>query len=172
MPRTPSTYLMILATAEGLTYVLSEHRMAFPPTREIQLDTGGRVLLYVARNIFGNPTRDRGRIIGTAEIMSPLSQFDSERQIAGRVYTSGCELRITGLAPLGQGVVLADIVDSLDIFQPNPESWGARIRRSILPLSPRDAEVIFVQLKTSLRDPEETASNYLARAGKKPQRRS
>jgi hypothetical protein len=159
--RAQATYLMILSTSEGLTYVLRERRMAFPPTRQIRLDIGDQVLLYSARSLFGNPNRDRGRVIGTAEVVSPLTQFDSELQIAGRIYTSGCELKITGLAPLGQGVVLADIVQDLEAFQPNPDTWSVRLRRSLLPLTPRDAGIVYASLKAILCDPGETIGAYL-----------
>jgi hypothetical protein len=113
-----STFLLLLGTSEGLAYVLRERQMGFPPTRHIQLAVGDQVLLYTTRGIFGYPSRDRGRVVGTAEVASPVTSLTSQRQIGGRVYTSGCELKITGLAPLGKGVVLADIVERLEVFQP------------------------------------------------------
>ena len=138
--------------------------MAFPPSRQIQLEVGDQVLLYTTRGVFRNTVRDLGRVVGTAEIASPVAPLASQRQIAGRVYTSGCELKITGLAPLGDGVVLANIVEQLEVFQPYPQTWSARMRRSILPLPSRDVEVIFAQLKPTLLDTSETAGAYLERA--------
>jgi hypothetical protein len=155
---------MLLATPEGLAYVLRQRQMAFPPNRRIRLDVGDHVLLYTTRGVFHNPNRDRGRVVGTAEIASPVVPLASRRQIAGRVYASGCELKITGLAPLGDGVVLADIVDRLAVFRPNPPAWSARMRRSILPLPPRDVDVIFARLEPILHNPSETAGAYLERA--------
>ncbi len=136
----------------------------FPLTRRVPLEVGDQVLLYTTRGVFRNPPRDLGRVVGTAVITSPVVPLGSQRQIAGRVYTSGCELRITGLAPPGDGVVLADFVERLEVFQPYPRAWSARMRRSILPLPPRDAEVISAQLEPTLRNPSDTAGAYLERA--------
>ena len=146
---------------EGLTYVLRERQMAFPPGRRISFNVGDRVLLYTTRGIFRRPTRDRGRVVGTAEVTSATAPLDSQRQIGGRIYASGCHLRITGLVPLGHGLILADIVTRLEVFQPNPQAWSVRMRRSTLALPPRDAELISAQLKPILCDPEKAASAYL-----------
>jgi hypothetical protein len=159
---------MLLATRKGLAYVMRERSMAFPPTRRIRLDIGDLMLLYTTRGVFGNASRDRGRVVGTAEIASPIVPFEQRRQLAGRVYTSGCDLRITGLAPLGQGPVLADMVQDLIVFQPNPHAWSARMRRSILPLPAQDADLILKQLQPLLRNPEETVGAYLERAESAP----
>jgi hypothetical protein len=159
-----STFLLILATPEGLAYVLREGQMAFPPTRRIQLEVGDQVFLYTTRGVFRNPMRDPGRVVGTAEIMSSVAPLASQREIAGRVYTSGCDLKITGLAPLGKGVVLADLVERLEVFQRYPHAWSARLRRSILLLPPRDAEAINALLEPTLLDPSEIAGPYLQRA--------
>ena len=165
-----STCLLLLGTPEGLAYVLRERQMAFPPTRHIQLEVGDQVLLYTTRGVFRNPPRDRGRIY-TAEVASPVTSLTSQRQIGGRVYTSGCQLKITGLAPLDKGVVLADIVERLEVFQPYPHAWSVRMRRSILPLPSQDVDVIMALLEPTLLDPSETAGPHLERAAyaSKPQ---
>ena len=159
-----STFLLLLGTPEGLAYVLRERQMAFPPAQRIQLEVGEQVLLYTTRRVFRNPPRDLGRVVGTAEIASPITW--SRRQIGGRDYTSGCELKITGLAPLGKGVVLADIVERLEVFRPNPHAWRARMRRSILELPSQDVDVIVALLGPTLLDPSETAGPYLERAAR------
>jgi hypothetical protein len=159
-----STYLMLLATGRGMAYVMSERKMAFPPTRRIRLDVGDRLLLYTTRGVFGSPSADRGRVVGTAEVASPILPLEKERFIAGRSYTSGCDLSLTGLTPIGEGVVLADIVDRLEVFQPDPKTWSARMRRSVLRLSPHDYEFILSQLKSKLRDPDDVVQGYLERA--------
>jgi hypothetical protein len=162
MPR--PTFLLLLGTPEGLAYVLRERQMAFPPNQRIQLKVNDQVLLYTTRGVFRNAPRDLGRVVGTAEIVSPVASLASQRKIGNRVYTSGCELKITGLAPLDNGVVLADIVERLDVFQPHPHAWSARMRRSILPLPSQDVDVVMSLLKPTLLDPSETAGSYLERA--------
>ena len=158
------TYLMMLGTGRGLAYVMRERKMAFPPTRRIRLEVGDQLLLYMTRNVFGSPSRDRGRVVGTAQVASPIMPLERERHIGGRSYTSGCELNITGLAPLGEGIVLADIVDQLRVFQPDPRTWSARMRRSVLALPAEDAALIHKQLEPLLLDPEKTVGLYLERA--------
>lgn len=157
-------YLMLVATSTGLAYVLRERKMAFPPTREVgrevRLEVGDRLLLYTTRSVFG----DRGRVIGTAEVASPSSPLKKQLTIAGRAYTTGCDLRFTGLAALGEGVVLADIAEDLMVFQPNPKAWAVRMRRSLLQLPPEDVALIMTQLKPVLRNLDETVSTYLERA--------
>jgi hypothetical protein len=159
---------MLLATRRGLAYVMRERKMAFPPTRRIRLDVGDRVFLYTTRGVFGNPSRDRGQVVGTAEVASPIVPLKQRRHLAGREYASECDLKITGLVALGEGIVLADIVEDLAVFQPNPQAWSARMRRSILPLPHRDAELIAALLKPVLREPDETVGGYLERAERVP----
>lgn len=162
-----STYLMLLATGRGLAYVMSERKMAFPPTRRIRLDVGDRLLLYTTRGVFGSPSADRGRVVGTAEVASPILPLEKERFIAGRSYTSGCDLSLTGLIPIGHGVVLADIVNQLEVFQPDPKTWSARMRRSVLRLPSHDYDLILTQLEPRLRNPNDVVQGYLERAVRK-----
>jgi hypothetical protein len=157
-------YLMLVGTSAGLAYVLRERKMAFPPTRQVCLEVGDRLLLYITRSVFGNAARDRGRVIATAEVTSPTVKLKKQLIIAGRAYTTECDLIFTGLAPLGEGVILAEIAEDLMAFQPNPKAWAAHIRRSLLQLSSRDFEFILTQLKPDLRSPDETLDAYLERA--------
>lgn len=158
------TYLTMLGSPKGLAYVLGEQRMAFPPTRRIRLRVGDQLLLYTTRNIFNNPSRDRGRVIGRAEVLSPIIPLDSRLRLAGRDFTSGCELKIEGLAPFGEGVILADLVHQLSVFASDPRSWSARLRRSVLALPASDAALIWTKLEPLLSDPRELANTYLERA--------
>ena len=104
---------------------------------------------------------NRGRVVGTAEVASSIRPLEKRFHLAGRAYTSGCDLSLTGLATLGEGVVLANLVEGLSVFQPNPRAWSARMRRSILPLPSRDIELILTQLNPVLRNPDETLGVYL-----------
>lgn len=157
-------YLTILSSAKGLAYVLTEHRMAFPPTRKIHLNVGDQLLLYTTRGVFQSPSGDRGRVIGRAEVMTPIVPLETRMRLSGREFTSGCELKIEGLAPYGQGVNLADLVDRLSVFAPDPRSWSARLRRSVLALPAQDAEIIWAELEPRLSNPRKAATAYLERA--------
>jgi uncharacterized protein YjeT (DUF2065 family) len=164
VPETNSSYLLLLATSSGLAYVMRERKMAFPPTRRIRLGVGDRLLLYTTRGIFSNPIRDRGRVVGTAEVASQILPLETHRLIAGRTYTSECELRLTGLATLGQGVVLSNIVRELAVFQPNPAAWSAHMRRSVLRLPSGDYDYIMRELKPVLQNPDKAVGAYIERA--------
>ena len=161
-------FLIILGNLQGLAYVLREERMAFSPKRRVQLSPGDEVFLYTTRGLFGNPTRDRSRIIGVARVTSPIKVFDSELNIDGRIYISGCRLSLTGLAPLGEGLPMNEVVDSLDMFKPDPRTWSIRLRRSLVPLGKRDARIIREGLQTVIREPGDAIGAYLDRAMRLP----
>jgi len=164
MPETPRPFLLILGDAGGLAYVLREHRMAFTPRRRIPLARGDIVFLYTTRGIFRDPGAGRGLIIGRAEIVSDIVKFESGLRIADRVCTSGCDLAITGLVPLGEGLELRRIVDELETFHPHPKRWAFRMYSSFLQLSPRDASVIQEKIQPLLQDPEYVSQAYISRA--------
>jgi len=164
MPGTPRPCLLILRDAGGLAYVLREHRVAFTPRRRIPLTRGDIVFLYTTRGIFGNPSAGRGLIIGRAEIISDVVKFERRLGIADRAYASGCDLAITGLVPLGEGVELRQIVDELETFHPHPKRWAFRIYSSFLQLSPKDASVIQEKIQPLLQDPEYVSQAYISRA--------
>src|SRR5437016_3637867 len=91
----PATYLLILGHRAGLAWVLKNSRMAFTAGRAsegAQLAVGDRLFLYTSRGCFGNPTRDRGRVIGEAEVISPLRQRSRPLRIDGREFTHDCEI--------------------------------------------------------------------------------
>src|SRR5215470_1504276 len=88
MPETPRPFLLILGDADGLAYVLREHRLAFTRKRRIPLARGDIVFLYTTRRIFRSPSTGRGLIIGRAEIISDIVKFESGLRIADRFYTA------------------------------------------------------------------------------------
>jgi hypothetical protein len=166
MPESPRPFLLILEDAEGLAYVLGERRMALTPKRRVPLTRGDIVFLYTTRGVFQNPGGGRGLIIGRAEIISDIVKIESGLRIADRFYTSGCRLEISGLAPLGEGLELRQIVDELETFHPHPKRWAFRLHSSFLQLSPKDASVIQEKIQPLLQDPEYVSQAYISRAGR------
>jgi hypothetical protein len=164
MPGTPRAYLLILRDADGLAYVLREHRLAFTPKRRIPVTRRDVVFLYTTRAIFRNPSAGRGLIIGRTEINSDIVKFERRLSIADRAYASGCHVAITGLVPLGDGVELLQIVDELETFHPHPKRWAFRIYSSLVQLSPKDASVIQEKIQPLLQDPEYVSQAYISRA--------
>ncbi len=117
-------YLLILGEREAISWVLREQRMAFPSTPRAEvaaLEVDDRLLLYATRGAWGNPTRDRGRIMGTATVC------------------------IDGLVPYPGGVELQPLVADLAAF-PKPESWSIYLRRALLGLPAPDAKLLLRRL--------------------------
>ena len=111
------------------------------PGELFPLDVGDELLLYTTRGCFNNPGRDRGRVIGRARVTSAVRELDPPQVIYGQSFAVGCDLRLEQLVPRGNGVVLAELVPSLSVF-PDPASWSARLRRTILALPKADAKLI------------------------------
>ncbi|TLS47318.1 hypothetical protein FE633_04615 [Streptomyces montanus] len=149
----PVTHLLIINDREPLAWVLENQRMAFPSGRTRQsltLGKGDEVLLYTTRGCFGNPTRDLGRIIGLATLISEVSTLAEPVVIRDRRYTEGCQMRIHDMTPFREGVVLRDLVKDLQVF-PDPASWSVRMRRASLRLPEPDTALVKRELQPLLK---------------------
>ena len=166
MARRRESYLLILSEREALAWVVREQRMAFPPGREQtarRLSIDDRLFLYTTRGCFHNPTKDRGRIAGMARVATSVMDLDEPVTLAGRSFSTGCEIEIEGLAPLRTGVEFAPLVERLEVF-PDPASWSVRMRRPFLSLPVADAQLIERLLRPRLRPLAEVIPDYLAAA--------
>jgi hypothetical protein len=153
-----AAYLVVLGECEAIAWVLREQRMAFPATRRAEvtrLASGDRLFLYATRGAWHNPTRDRGRIIGTATVDSPVSALDAPLEIAGMTFHSGCRLRVEGVIPYPGGVELQPLVSRLAVF-PKPHAWSVYLRRALVTLPDQDAKLLD-QHVTPLLAPRESA---------------
>src|SRR4051812_16436304 len=104
--------------------------MAFPPHRAPlaeRLAVGHRLFLYTSRSCFYNPTRDRGRVIGEARVASRAELLTQPVEIAGRLFTHGCELTIEALVARGLGPELVPMHDRLRAFA-GSDGWAVRLR--------------------------------------------
>jgi hypothetical protein len=156
------SYLLILGDRDAIAWVLSEQRMAFPATPRAELaalTAGDRLLLYATRGAWGNPTRDRGRVIGTATVRSAVRALDETLEIADRSFHSGCDLRIDGLVPYPGGVELQPLVGRLAAF-PKPAAWSVYLRRALLQFPQQDVDVITEHLAPLLKRRREALATY------------
>jgi hypothetical protein len=80
--------------------------------------------------------------------------------MAGREFTHECEIALKSLAPFRQGVELAHLVEELEIF-PDKPSWSVRLRRPLVPLPPRDAMRIALELGKVARSPGIVLDDYM-----------
>ncbi|WP_329486638.1 hypothetical protein OG618_08210 [Kitasatospora sp. NBC_01246] len=167
-----ATHLVIISDRTALSWVLAEQRMAFPTARAQvarAIQEGDEVLLYSTRRCFGSPTRDLGRIIARGSVTSQVRTLDEPVVFGERSFTEGCDLRIHGLAPFREGLVLRDLVTRLEAF-PDPRSWSARMRRPSLALSTADADLLRRRLEPGLKPYVETVAAYRWPAGDPPAR--
>lgn len=158
-----AAHLLVIGEREALAWVLSEQRMAFPPSREeaIALRPDALLLLYTTRGCFHNPTRDRGRVIGEARVAGPVERLRQPVRFGGRDFTIGCALTLERIVALGEGVELAPLVPRLAAF-PDPSSWSARMRRPLVPLDDRDLALIRSHLaRIAPQDRHDAVASYL-----------
>ncbi|MDR7300854.1 hypothetical protein [Haloactinomyces albus] len=138
-------YLLIIGDREALGWVLTEQRMAFPDFKRAEiraLTAGDRLFVYTTRGCFGNPTRDRGRVIACGEVRSAVAELEEPVELGGRRFPAGCDLHIAEATAWSDGVELAPLVPELGLFEGAEEHWSIRLRRPLAKLTPHDAELL------------------------------
>ena len=144
-----SSYIQVLSERAAVSWILSESRTAFSEAsrpRAACLAIGDELFLYTTRGCFHNPTRHRGRIMGRTRVSSAVSELAEPVSIAGRYFTTGCDLEFELLAQPLDGVEIGPLAPKLSVFA-SREHWAAPLRRSVIKLSPSDAAVLRQQLE-------------------------
>jgi EVE domain len=139
-----TTYLLPIADREPLAWILGQQRTAFSAHRAREassLELGDTLLLYTTRGCFRNPTRDRGRVVGVATIVSRPTELPQPVRFGERAYSIGIRLKVESLAARDRGVELAPLISELESF-PKPSAWSARMRRALVRITERDAAVL------------------------------
>lgn len=158
-----ATHLVVIGERVALAWVLSEQRMAFPGYRAREVaavERGDELLLYTTRGAWHNPTRDRGRVIARARVTTSVRPLDPPVEVAGREFALGCGLRLLSLSALREGVELAPLVPVLESL-PNGSGWAMRLRRPLVTLSDKDAELLRTRLSKLASPPDRTLPAYL-----------
>ncbi|OKJ03892.1 hypothetical protein AMK18_01500 [Streptomyces sp. CB01249] len=156
-----ATHLIIIGDREPLSWVLENQRMAFPAGRTTGFpEKDDEIFVYTTRACYRNPGRDRGRIMGHATATSEVTSLAEPLSFGAKVFTSGCTLRVHGLARRHDGVILSDLVPQLQVF-PDPKSWSARIRRASLVLPEPDADLLRRELQPMLKTRTSVLGQYL-----------
>jgi hypothetical protein len=146
------SYLLILGDRQAIAWVLREQRMAFPATSRAEVNrlaVGDELLIYTTRGAYRNPT-----------VASAVEQLDAPVEFGGREFPRGCAITVTSLVPWGDGVELQPLVDRLAAF-PNPRAWSIQLRRPLLHLPRRDAELIGERLTARAGERGEHLDGYL-----------
>jgi len=147
-----ASYLLPISDRDALAWILREERTALPAHRRgdaSRLEAGDRLLLYTTRGCFRNPTRDRGRVIGVATVAREPRDLDEPVHFGDREYAIGIDFQLDVLLPRDGGVELAPLVPKLRESFPNQRAWSARLRRALVPVTPRDAAKLERQLMRS-----------------------
>ena len=146
-------WVVVLAEAEGLRWVLEHRRMAWTEAsarRAAQLRPGDALVLYVARGAFHNPTRDESQLLGLAEVAGPVRPLPRPVRIAGREFVSGCDLRIEVALPERRGVPVRALVPRLS-FVRRKEVWGQYFRSGLVRVPPEDLAVLASAVREAAR---------------------
>jgi hypothetical protein len=142
MARSPGAFLIVVSNREALGWILREQRTAFPLERSRvsrSLEPGDRLVLYTTRGCFNNPSRDRGRVIATAEVATPVRSLARPVVFGDRAFEFGCGLVIEQLAPWAQGPELGPLVRRMNTI---PTSWAMHLRRAVVRLDDHDYELL------------------------------
>lgn len=137
-------WVVVLAEAEGLRWVLEHSRMAWTEAssrRASRVRPGDRLVLYVARGAFHNPTRDESQLLGLAEVLSPVRRFRKPVEIAGRRFVCGCDLRLEVVLPEREGVPVRPLVNRLS-FVKRKDVWGQYFRSGLVQVPAADLRVL------------------------------
>jgi hypothetical protein len=156
-------YLLPIAEREPLRWIVAEQRTAFAEHRAAdaaRLAVGDRLFLYTTRGCFHNPTRDRGRVIGEARVTAPARRVTPPPSFNGVEYPHVVQLDIRSLAWLREGAELAPLIPRLKATFPDPATWSVRMRRALVPLDTRDAELIARELIEAASPYSEAVGSY------------
>ncbi len=144
----PASYLLVLGEREAIRWVVTSGQMAFPatPRREVAaLREGDHLFLVTTRGAFHSPGKDRTRLIGTGVATTKVVPLDDTLEIAGRVFKSGCSIRITALAPYREGIELGPLTNQLEALR-GKAHWGMQLRRPLVPIGEADAMLLSREL--------------------------
>lgn len=135
--------------------------MALPSrSRTADIDEGDELFFVTTRNCFGNPSRDRSRIVAIARTGSAVARLEKPLKLAGRTFDRGFDLDIETLAPFRVGVELPPLVEELDAF-PNKRAWSWFMRRPALRVSTNDARMLRRLVRPVGETPDEVIPAYL-----------
>jgi hypothetical protein len=134
--------LLLISDREPLAWLLMTGRFAVPSTRGASVPpVGSTLFLYTTRGCYRNPGRDRGRIIGVANVTEGVEHLAESVEFRGRQFTEGFAVEIQGIAPYGEGVELAPLAGHLHAL-PDAATWSVRLRRSIVSLDEQDETTV------------------------------
>jgi hypothetical protein len=156
-------HLLIISERIALAWILSQEQMAFPTYRArsaARLAEGDRLFIYTTRGCFHNPTRDRGRVAAIALMAGSVTVLNEPRTVGGREFGLLCDITVTGVAPLREGVELQSFQPPLDLVA-SSKNWAVSLRTPVLRLTLADADRLAERLGSLTRPRSEVIDDYI-----------
>jgi len=162
--RRVSAYLLVFGYAAGASWALHEQRMGYGASNNSKgaaVEPGDVFLPYVTKGCWGwSGSRQQQVLIGRAVVLTGAKALAEPVRLGeGRKIDTACELFFEQLAPYGEGVALAPLAPSLDVFRESPY-WTNKLRRPVLRLGDADAERITAALKAVTSAYDDTIGSY------------
>ena len=155
-----TTSLLVISDREPLAWLLRTASFALPAARAASAPAlGTTLLLYTTRGCYRNPGRDRGLVMGVAQVASPPEPLQAPVTFRGHEYWIGLSLDLHGLCAVHEGVELGSLQGQLRLL-PREGPWSYPLRRSVVPLSVGDARLISEHLEPLLRPVSEVLRAY------------
>jgi hypothetical protein len=156
-------YLLPISDREPLAWIVTQQRTAVGAHRRREAERlvrGDRLFLYTTRACFHNPNRDQGRVIGIARIARPARRLQQPVKFGERAYIIAVDLKIESLTPHRTGIELLSLLHRLESF-PDRQAWRFYLRRTLVPLTLRDANTLAEALDKVAGTYEENAATYV-----------
>jgi hypothetical protein len=139
-----SGWLVAFGEIDGLRWVLREERMAFSKglaSRAGKIQVGDQLVLYVTRDAFHNPSRDRSQLAGIATVTSPVRRLREPISIAGREFAVACGIDVVASLPEREGVPFDTFIQRMDFIR-RKDVWGQYLRAGLIALTPKDFKAL------------------------------
>ncbi len=150
--RQPVGWLVVFAEVEGFRWVVRHSRMAFSEgmaRRARRIQPGDRLVLYLARGAFHNPTRDRSQLAGLATVTSALERLPEILRIANREFAWSCDLDLAVVLPERQGIPIHSLIPKLSFVQQR-QQWGVAFRSGLIQLPDADLQVVTTVISSAV----------------------
>ena len=156
-------YLVVLADANAITWVLENQLMAVTASRARQaanVQIGGDLFLYHTSKAYYDVGITRGAVFGLGTVRSVLAELPSPLSLAGRTLTHGFSITIQGLTTPGHAVDLSALAPRLKLFVRG--RWGPQLQKPLVSLPAEDDMVLRSLLSTAIAREEATTEMYHA----------
>lgn len=165
-----ATFLVALGDAKGARWVIAHEAMAFTPVgarKAARLSHGDTILFYLSKRCLtdlGLRGLDGGLVVGSAVVLTDVRALKQPTFIGGRRFEQGCHVFFENLAPLGKGVSLKALSNSLVLLAGRP-NYGQALRQTPVALHEHDAALLCRQLESVVTAFDEAKSSYFEDPG-------